>query len=501
MDGISSVSAINSPFSTLQAFLVNSGASTTATDVDKANWIEAFANQIPPSVFSGLYAGRGSIPHLPVSMFKLLLYQILKQHLSPSKWAREVGSDSILKKLIGHITPCRTALYNFRDRIIKITDGLHEQLITHSVRAGLLEPSDAAMDGTSIRSRGSRHRVVNQKTLQRRRNALAEAIATDARGELQSTLPKWMGKTVTGRITQQGKYDKADSILTARILENSTKRKDLRYDVEKIYISLSDAESALSRDKEWVFCPMYNVQLLTDTKSLLILGFDVSNEVTDVGKIGPMIDQVKRIPGVKLKRIRADSAYTSQLDLEACRERNVEIIAPVQENSFTKAQQAKKTDQQIPRDKFIYNADTHSYTCPAGHSMPYSDREVLKRVNGEIVRERFRQSLEKCQGCPLAAQCLRGGKVRSISRMIGSEIVEEQKAKMTDEVARESRAIRAQTIEYTNANIKQRIGLRRFGVETIRRARSYLALTILVLNLMTIRRLMIQDANPSLATT
>lgn len=501
MDGTSSDSAINSPFRMLQTFLADSGANATATDEGKANWIEAYTDQVPQSLFSGIYAGRGSKPHPPALMLKLALYQILKQHLSPSKWAREVGSDSILQKLIGHITPSRTALYNFRDRIIRITDVLLEQLITHSVGAGLLEPSDAAIDGTSVRSRGSRYRVVNQKTLQRRCSALEETIVADRRGEVQSTLPNWMGKTEKGRITQQGKYVKADAILTARIRENSTKRKDLRRDVNKIFISLSDAESALSRDKEWVFCPMYNVQLVTDTKSLLILGFDVSNEATDVGTIGPMIDKIKRIPGVELKRIYADSAYTSQLDLEACRERNVEILGPVQENSFTKAQQAKKTDQQIPRDKFKYNVDSHSFTCPAGHSMPYSNREVLKRVNGEVVRERFRQSLENCQACPLAAQCLRGGKRRSVSRTVGQEIVEEQKAKMTDEIARECRAIRAQTIEYTNANIKQRIGLRRFGVETIRRASSYLALTILVLNLMTLRRLLINDANQSLAMT
>ena len=499
MDGISLGAAINSPFSMLQAFLVNSGATSTATDQDKADWIEAYVDQIPQRVFSELYAGRGSKPHPPALMFKLALYQIVKQHLSPSKWAREVDSDTVLQKLIGHITPSRTALYNYRDRIINITDGLFEQLITHSVGAGLLERSDAAIDGTSVRSRGSRHRVVNQSTLKRRRNALAEAIAIDIQGEVQSTLPKWMGKTVVGRITQQGKYDKADAILTARIQENSTKRKDSRRDVKKIYISLSDAESALSRDKEFVFCPMYNVQLVTDTKSLLILGFDVSNEASDVGTIGPMIDKVKRIPGVELKRIYADSAYTSQLDLEACRERNVEILAPVQENSFTKSHQAEKTDQQIPRDKFTYNADTHSFTCPAGHSMPYSKSEVVNRVNGEVVRERFLQSLENCQACPLAAQCLRGGKQRSVSRTIGYEIVEEQKAKMTEEVARECRAIRAQSIEYTNANIKQRIGLRRFGVETIRRARSYLALTLFVLNLMNIRRLLIQVSNQSLA--
>ena len=50
-----------------------------------------------------------------------------------------------------------------------------------------------------------------------------------------------------------------------------------RRPVDKILISLSDPESALSRDKENVFCPMYTAQILTDAKSLLILGMSLSN--------------------------------------------------------------------------------------------------------------------------------------------------------------------------------------------------------------------------------
>ena len=498
---VSKKNAIDSPFSALQAFLVETGATAQATDQEKADWIEAYVDQIDPSVLSSMYARGGSSPHPPARMFKLTIYQILKQHLSPAKWAREVLSDSILQKLIGHITPSRTSLYNFRDRVGKIIELIFRSLLTQSIEHEILDPRVGVMDGTSVRSYGSRHRIVNQKTLTRRRSKLADAISIDTKGEVQAKLPMWMGKTANGRLSQQEKFDKANLILTQRTAINDAKKKDLRLPVENIFISLSDPEAALSRDKEKVFCPMYSAQLLTNTKSLLILGMDLSSHATDVGTIGPMIDQVEKTLGIKLDQIYADSAYTSLLDLIACLERKVEIIAPVKENSFTKDNQSKKVDKKLSRNQFQYNAEAHSYTCPAGHTMPYSDREIMQRANGTIIAERFRQSAEKCQACPLAKQCLSGGKQRSIRRTIGQEIIDQQIAKMTDEISAASRALRAQTIERTNAELKQRIGLRRLGAVTLKRAKNFVVLTLFVLNLMTVRRLLIEASKPNLQTT
>ena len=133
--------------------------------------------------------------------------------------------------------------------------------------------------------------------------------------------------------------------------------------------------------------------------------------------------------------------------------------------------------------------------------MPFYDRDNRKRVNGILIMERFRQRTATCQACPLAAQCLRGAKQRTVVRTIGQEVIDAQKAKMTEEVALASRIMRAQTTERTNADIKQRMGLRRFGVITLQRAKNCLALTIFVLNLMTVRRLLTQASKPTLATT
>lgn len=487
-------------FSLLQKFVVESGVSRELTDQEKANWIEAYVDLIDPQIFVGLSSNRGSKPHPPVQMFKLPVYEILKRHLSPAKWAREVLSDATLQGLIDFITPSRSSLYTFCDRIGKIIDRINQSLLLQSIQFNILTPTVGVMDGTSLRSYGSRHRIVNQKTLRRRRAELTDAIANDLSGGSQLKRPAWIAATTSGRSQQLDCYDYADVILRQRIAANVTKRKSSRRHIEQIYISLSDPESGLSRDKENVFCPMYCGQLLTDSQSLLILGMGLSNHITDVGTIGPMIEQVESSLRIKLAQVHADSAYASLIDLQACETLQVDLIAPVKANGLTITGKSKKDDAQLSRDLFHFDIESHSYTCPAGHVMRYVDRDNRKRVGGVVVMERFRQVTAKCQACDLAKQCLRGAKQRSIGRPIGYEVVENQKAKMTEETALESRRIRAQTVERTNAEIKQRIGVRRFGVTALKRAKSFLALAVFVLNVMTVRRLL-GASKPSPATT
>jgi transposase len=147
----------------LQKFVVATGVPLETTDQEKANWIEAYVDLIDPQIFENLSRGRGSKPHPPARMFKLAIYQILKRHLSPAKWAREVLSDTILQKLIGFITPSRSSLYSFCDRIGRIIDRINQSLLLQSIQFAILTPSIGVLDGTSIRSYGSRHRIVNQK--------------------------------------------------------------------------------------------------------------------------------------------------------------------------------------------------------------------------------------------------------------------------------------------------------------------------------------------------
>jgi len=169
-----------------------------------------------------------------------------------------------------------------------------------------------------------------------------------------------MGMTTSGRSAQRDCYNKADLILTQRIEENRTKRKATRRHIDKTYISLSDPEAGISRDKENIFCPMYCGQILADSKSLLILEMELSIRITDVGTIGPMLDQIESCLGIKLAQVHDDATYSSLMDLRACAARHVELIAPVQANGLTKEKKSKKGDLQLSRDQFHFDAATHT---------------------------------------------------------------------------------------------------------------------------------------------
>ncbi len=124
------------------------------------------------------------------------------------------------------------------------------------------------------------------------------------------------------------------------------------------------------------------------------------NRITDVGTMGPMIDQIESSLDIKLNVIHADSAYASLMDLHVCKARNVELVAPVQANGLAKEKLATKNDKQLSHDLLQYDLARHTYTCPAGHPMPYLDRDNRTRATGILVMEKFRQHTELCQACP-----------------------------------------------------------------------------------------------------
>ena len=128
MDGIVTKGNVKDNFLKLQNLLAEESSRGNATDQDNANWIGAYVDQLDQSLFAGLNSGRGSVPHPPKAMLKVVLYEMLKRILSPACWAREVLSDRILQTLIGNIQPSRTALYQFRIRLGKIMDKLFQNL-------------------------------------------------------------------------------------------------------------------------------------------------------------------------------------------------------------------------------------------------------------------------------------------------------------------------------------------------------------------------------------
>jgi transposase len=448
-----------------------------------------------------LYRGVGSSPYDPLALLKMVLYQNLKGRRSPATWFEEAKLNEAMQWLGRGYAPARRTWYDFRDRVGDGVLQFHQQLIEKAMEQGLLDPEVGVQDGTSVAACASRHQMVNRETLGRRRELLQELV--DQMKPPPDPLPGWVPPTDSGRQNLADRMQTATEILDERIAKNAARPGGKRKDPSKIQVSLTDPIAPLGRDKMKVFRPMYTVQYVVEPVSRLILSYSCDPVVTDTGTLIPMVDKTQQIVGGRLKTMLADAAYCSILDLRDCGERGIELLAPVQANSFTEKKQQAKPDQQIPRDEFRFDADENCYWCPPGHKLPYVDRGRKKRHGERTLWEsRYRSDPVHCANCPLAASCFRpDSSRRTIKRLEGQELLDAQRAKMSDPEVKSRYALRGQTVELGFADAKGHRGLSRFHGRGPLRARAETGLLVLAQNLLRLDRLQRDSLNSGKTTT
>src|SRR5262249_13626246 len=206
----------------------------------KARWIDAVVQNLDLTELEACYAGVGSKPYPPELLLKIALDETLEGHLSPAAWARPAREHLPLQWLGLGITPSRTALDNFRDRLGPVIEALIADLLTTAQREGFLAGQQGVLDGTTVRAQASRHRLLNQSRLDTRLVALQPAVDADAAGQPRTERPAWMATTAQGRRQQLQRYLEAEAVLQRRLAENAQRPKDRRLAPEKVMVSVSD---------------------------------------------------------------------------------------------------------------------------------------------------------------------------------------------------------------------------------------------------------------------
>jgi len=361
---------------------------------------------------------------------------------------------------------------------------------------------DAAQDGTTFRSHASRHRAFNSETLENRRAKLDAAVTAD---EQQTPppepQPKWMPATPNGRLDLQTRMESGKQRLQVELQENRGKPKDKRRLEKNIVVSLTDPDATFARDKEKTFCFLYTTQFFVDSASLLVLGYSVSSENTDVGTLGPMIDKVQPLIGGTLNRVSVDAAYTSLLDLIDCDARNIDVLGPVQSNSFTAQKLQAKGSQQISKSEFEWLEEEQTFLCPKGHKLFYDSQERIARHAGHLICKRYRCPPELCTGCPLKDRCATNpARGRSVRRLDREELIEAQHAKMQCAENKAAYRKRGQTVERPFADAKGHRNFGRLHGRGLSRAQAEVGLLVLAQNLLTLDRLRKNAQNPAETT-
>lgn len=446
-----------------------------------------------------MYRGSGSNPYDPMVMLKMVLYQYLKGNQSPATWHEEARLNKAMQWLGRGYEPSRRTWYDFRDRAGKFIESLHHQIISRALDEGHLDPSVGVQDGTTVAACASRHRTVTRSTLEKRMQQLEGIV----HGEFEDEVPQWVPRTDSGKRDLSERMKQASEVLAVRIAKNAKKPSNKRKDPEKLQVSLSDPVAPLGRDKQKVFRPLYTVQYVVAPTSYLIMSYCCEPAVTDVGTLAPMIDKTQQATRDRLKTMMADAAYCSIVDLQDCQQRNMELLAPVQSNSFTESKKRENPNPQIPREQFKWDEAGQCYHCPQGHRLEYGGRNRKQRHSGRQLWEyRYRCDPAHCSTCPLAKRCLRdGSSSRMIKRLEGQELLDAQREKMATEEAQTRYRLRGQTVELAYADSKGNRRLTRFHGRGVARAKTETGLMVVAQNLRRLNRLEQDSLKPDNATT
>lgn len=467
----------------------------------QARIVQRQIDQLDPQVLHEAYCGSGREAFDPVALLRMVIYMLLQGFSSPAQWWKQAKFNEAVQWLGYGYQPTRRTWYDFRDRLDKCIDPIHAQLVGNAINQGLVDASTGVQDGTSIAACASRHRTVNEETLAKRRQRLDNVLnGSTAEDDLT---PKWVPRTTAGRENLAKRMQRADEILQQRIAENAKKPADKRNDRHKIQVSLSDPEAPLGRDKMKVYRPLYTVQYVIEPTSRLILAYQCDAAVCDTGTLPQMIDRVQEIVGGRLKFIIADAAYCTILDLRDCQTRNVELIAPVQSNSFSKPKMSTTGVGLSNRGHFEWMPDRQTYRCPEGHELKYVGKNTRRRHGDRtLIQHRFHCPPEHCRGCPLAGGCVQNpSNGRIVTRLDGQDLLDAQRQKMEQPEMKERYKLRGQTVELGFADAKGNRRFDRYHGRGPRRARTETALLVLAQNVLRLDRVQRNALTPAKTDT
>jgi hypothetical protein len=437
------------------------------------------------------YTASGSPATNPLLMLRIVLIEMQCGRFRPDQWYRDTLENDGLKWAGFGIHPSRTAWYNFHERVAEILPALNAKLVALAVERKVADGSRVSLDGSTVEANASRYRLVNEECLTRRQEQLDAACAQDADQQPVIDPPSWMAKTPITRENQRLRFKKARQRLEELHAVNHRQDRGRRREAKKIVVSTSDPDAALGRDKFHVFRPLYNIQLVRDVNSQIILASDVVAQPTDAGMLKPMLQRLQQIPGIALRDLLVDAGYVTACNLSLCQKAGVILYGPWQENDYSLAKKGNAKDKKMfDKEHFTWQADKEAYVCPKGHLLNRIGQQRRPQADGEIhVFHHYRCSPKHCSVCPLKESCTTNPeRGRSVKRSEHELLVETHRKRMATDEAKQIYKHRKQTVELGFADMKQHRSLRRFPRRGLLHARTHLGLLVLVHNLLVYNR-------------
>ncbi len=378
--------------------------------------------------------------------------------------AREVSrlceTDPAYQWLTGMEPINHHSLSDFRVEHKEALDGLFVQVLGVLSAEGLVTLQRVTQDGTKIKANASGKSF-------RRKNRIREHL------ELARRQVRAMGDPAAEEVTLRRKKAQERA---AR--EREKRLEQALREVEQLQLekgaearaSMTDPEARVMKQSDGGFAPSYNTQINTDAQAGVIVAVDITKAGNDIDQLVAGMDQVKENLGHEPLQVIADGGYVSNENILAMNDRKIDFVGPAGEGDDRWMSRLKAlgiTEEFYP-GHFRYDETHDVYICPQGKVLNRQARdERVGRTN-----YRYQAKTSDCRDCPFKTKCCpKSKKGRVIVRGVDNPVVADFHARMQSAEVKEIYRIRSQVAEFSNAWIKEKIGLRQFRVRGLFKAK------------------------------
>lgn len=449
-------------------------------EVDWSEWEAQYASE---------RAGRPPIH--PRLMVGAILYGLLKNVRSTRELEEATRMRLDFRWLLGGLSIDHTSFCVFRQRFEEQIGDLFKALNRRAAELKKATLEEVLIDGTRLRAHSDRHGARTAEALGRKLDRLEEQIQEGLRKLEQEELPEEgeeSAATLRKRLDRlQAQQQQAQRALQVAEERDRNKRAKEGPSAPAVRVPVTDPEAMLSPNKEGGFAPNYTPVIAVDQASGLIVGAEVAEQNAESECVGDLLEQARCVGQKQPQRVLFDSGFASGSNLESLAEAQVEVFAPVGgadvRNPALREDPTEPVNEEdfqrlpmragrLDRTAFLYHQARDCYYCPMGQEMKkYRTQRRTQDAGGVLLVASYR--CLSCSSCPLAERCLRGKSTqRTVTRDAYEPLREQVGVRMRTERGAAIYAHRAPGVEGAFAQIKGRLGVRRFNRRGLRKVRA-----------------------------
>jgi transposase len=405
----------------------------------------------------------------PKTFLKLYFYGYMNGIRSSRRLERECIRNIELQWLLSGLAPNYHSIADFRKTNPIALKSTFKLFVLFLKDLDLIAGEVVAIDGTKVRASNSKKNNYSLKKIQRHLDYIEAKTSEYLAGLEQNDVAEKAAEPIS-EVQEKIK----------RLKANRIKYEALQQQLEasnEPQTSTTDADARALLVQGQVVEVSYNMQAAVDQKHCLVIGTHTINR-NDRNALSGIATEAKQNIGSEGFTALVDKGYHNGREIQTTQAQGIKTIVAIPElvNSNEKG-----TTKDYMVDKFIYDKETDTYTCPQG--------ETLKTTGNWHVKTRDRDSYRMkkyrtpaCRQCPAQHLCTaKADGRREIERSEYAEAVGINKVNY--QINKELYRKRQEINEHIFGTIKRQWGYNHTNLRGLKKVNGEMALIMTVYNM------------------